>query len=332
MSTEVQSDLPGEVRRLALAIAGCKEVATASRDRRHGCHRIVLAQEHLGTEFRQSPEPWVGNLSRAKVLFVASNPSISEAPETGEDYPMVSFNTADFSHNAWPEERIASFHTQRFSQSLPRPFVNLRAQYLCKDDKYRGSDKAQPGKDSQRYWKSALRESEFILQRPLDMSSDICLTEVVHCKTKSETDRNGQSVGLEEALPTCSKKYLDQILLLSSALLIVVVGSIARDTVLGMGDWNPPSQSRWEVEHRSFGRLPKHKGDAAAHLGIAHIGPSPRIVCAMRHLSNGFGCGSFIGALGEEGANRLSTLVSKIDLGDEPVPTSKWDLLRKLHL
>lgn len=319
-------------RHLALSIAACDQVEPACSDISHECHKIVKAQEYLGTEFRQSPEPWAGDLQRAKVLFIASNPSISEAPDTGEDYPLVSFESADPSHQDWSEERIADFHTKRFDQSLPRPFVNPKAQFLCKDGHYRGSDKSQPGKGSQTYWRNALKETAFVLRRPIEMSSDLCLTEVVHCKTKSETDRANKPVGLEEALQTCAGKYLDKILLLSSPIIIVVTGKISRSAVLSSHTWRPRSHIRWDIDHERFGQLPRFKGVAGAHLGVAQVGSSHVIVCAMRHLSNGYGCGSFIGALGEVAATRLSILVAEIEAGHENVPDSRERLLSKLGL
>lgn len=321
-----------KARRLALSIATCDQVEKACTDTSHECHKIVRAQEYLGTEFRQSPEPWAGDLERAKVIFIASNPSISEAPDTGEDYPLVSFDSADPSHRDWPEDRIADFHARRFDQSLPRPFVNPKAQFLCKDGHYRGSDIAQPGKGSQTYWRNAFKETAFILRRSVDISSDVCLTEVVHCKTKAETDRDNRPVGLKEALPMCAGRYMGKILDLSSPILLVVTGAVARSAVLNPDLWRPDSRIRWDLDPERFGQLPRFKGVGEAHLGIAHVGSKRVLVCAMRHMSNGYGCGSFTGALGEDVATGLSTLVSEIEAGREIVPDSREQLLTKLGL
>lgn len=336
-SIKEQVDMGGvepvdQVRKLALSIARCDQVEKACSDRSHDCHKIVRAQEYLGKEYRQSPEPWAGDLLRAKVLFVASNPSISEAPITGEDYPLVSFENADSSHPDWPEERIADFHARRFDQRLSQPFVNHNAQFLCKDGHYRGSDKSQPGKGSQTYWRNALKETAFILRRPIDISSDVCLTEVVHCKTKSETNQDNKPVGLNEALPTCAGKYLDQILQLASPIVIVISGKVARSAVLAPETWRPASQTGWDVDHARFGQLPKFKGVGNAHIGIARFGSHRAIVCAMRHLSNGYGCGSFAGALGEDAANRLAILVDEIEAGRDEVPNSRAGLLSRLGM
>jgi len=321
-----------QARKLALSIAKCDQVTKACEDSSHNCHKIVRAQEYLGKEYRQSPEPWAGDLLRAKVLFVASNPSISEASLTGEDYPLVSFENADSSHPEWTDERITDFHSRRFDQSLSRPFVNPKAQYLCKDGHYRGSDKSQPAKGSQTYWRNAFKETASILRRPIDLSSDVCLTEVVHCKTKSERNHDNKPVGLNEALPKCAGKFLEPILLLASPIVIVISGKVARSAVLSLETWSRTPQTSWDVDHSRFGQLPKFKGVGDAHLGIARFGSRRAIVCAMRHLSNGYGCGSFTGALGDYVADRLAILVGEIESGRDEVPSSRADLLSRLGL
>jgi hypothetical protein len=321
-----------EIRKLALSIASCDQIARATDSNSHSCAKIVAAQEYLGKEFRQSPEPWAGNLAEARVLFVASNPSISEAQLTGEDYPIVGFHDSDVVHPDWHEQRIADFHLNRFDQDRERPHVTPGAQFLCRDGAYRGSDQSAPGKGSQTYWRNAFKEASYVLRRTIDLSNDVCLTEVVHCKTKSETGKDNKPVGLIEALPTCAGKYLDKILLNSAASLIVISGKIARTAVVQPEQWTPPSQITWELDRSRFGQLPKFKGSPSAHLGIATINGRHAVVCAMRHLSNGYGCGSFIGALGANGAERLAELIGNVDRGIETVPTSRVGLLRRLGL
>ena len=45
-----------KVEELALSIATCIEIKTACHDKSHPCNLVVMDQEALGTEFRQSPE------------------------------------------------------------------------------------------------------------------------------------------------------------------------------------------------------------------------------------------------------------------------------------
>jgi hypothetical protein len=54
---------------------------------------------------------------------------------------------------------------------------------------------------------------------------DFALTEVVHCKSRNE-------VGVKEAQEFCSKRYLDQILSVSAAKVLVVFGQSAKEAVV----------------------------------------------------------------------------------------------------
>lgn len=331
MKAEPVSKVSDSVRLLAKSIASCSEISNAVSDGTHPCAKIVSAQRHLGTEFRQSPEPWAGDLEHARVLFIASNPSISEAVN-GENYPKVAYSTAEPAHPDWNAGEIVDFHTLRFDQSRERPFVTPGSQFLCTDGNYRGSDRSKPGKGSQTYWRNAFKEAAFILGRHVDISQDVCLTEVVHCKSKKETDKNGQPIGLEEALPTCVGRYLARILSLSDAVVVVIVGKVARLALGIQPTESDTSQVRWDIDRDKFGQLPKFKGDAAAHIGVLHTSREPKILCAMRHLSNGYGCGSFTGALGAESANRLALLVQSVEGGVSVVPDNRDDLLKQLGL
>ena len=321
-----------KTKELSLSIASCKEIKEACSSSTSPCHKVVTSQEYLGLDFRQSPEPWAGNLANAKVLFVSSNPSISEAVLNGEDYPKVDYSTASSSHPEWSIERLADFHVNRFDQTREQPFVNHLAQFLSLDGNYRGSDKSQPGKGSQTFWRNAIRESKYLLGKEIDLSNDLCLTEVVHCKTKAERDKSGSPVGLEEAQWTCAGNYLDQILELSRSIIVVATGKVARETFTNPTRWNPQSRWKWDLNNERFGQFPRYKGVASAHLGVVQIDGRSKIVCAMRHLSNGYGCGSFQGALGTETAEELSVLIQNISENIEDSPTSRNELLHRLSL
>jgi hypothetical protein len=321
-----------EIEQLALDIARCSELSTAVIDAKHPCHKIVSAQSYLGTTYRQSPEPWAGDLVSAPVLFIASNPSISESEDVGELYPRTDYATSRTNHPEWSEDNVVDFHINRFDQVRVRPFVTSKAQYLSRDGNYRGSDSSAPGKGSQTYWRNAIKEAKFILGREIDLGHDLCLTEVVHCKTRNEKDKSNKPVGLEEALFSCAGKYLERIVTLSEANMFVISGKVARTAVTTPAKWQPKSQIEWDLDVDRFGQLPKFRGIPSAHLGIASIAGSPRIVCAMRHLSNGYGCGTFEGALGIEGAQALAGLMQSIQAGTETVPKTRVELLKRLGL
>lgn len=67
-------------------ITHCPEVdAVWQGEAGHPCRKIVLTQSTSSEEF-QVPEPWAGHLSQAPLLFISSNPSISD----DEPYPRWS--------------------------------------------------------------------------------------------------------------------------------------------------------------------------------------------------------------------------------------------------
>jgi hypothetical protein len=318
-----------EIEQLALDIARCSDLSVAVTDAKHPCHIIVSTQKHLGTTYRQSPEPWAGDLEKAPVLFLASNPSISELEDIGEVYPRTDYATSQIAHPEWSEERVVEFHTKRFDQTREKPFATSKAQYLSMDDNYRGSDKDGPGKGIQRYWFYAMKESRFVLGREIDISQDICLTEVVHCKTKKENDGAGKSAGIYEAQVACAERFLDRILNQSGAILVVVNGEVAWNAARNSDNWN--SQSTWDIDSSRFGQLPKFR-DPSAHLGIVTADGRPRIVYAIRHVSNGHGFNNAKLALGEKTAQDLAQLVQSILAGTESVPTTRLELLKRLGL
>ena len=76
-----------DAKQLLLEIAHC-EVARRHCEvtrERGPCSAIVASQEASSWESFQAPEPWSGDLVRAPILFLSSNPSISttEAFQTG---------------------------------------------------------------------------------------------------------------------------------------------------------------------------------------------------------------------------------------------------------
>ncbi len=326
---------PDQVRKLALTIATCPEIESACQSTEHDCHKIVTTQKYLGTQHRQAPEPWAGNLLAAPILFLASNPSISENHGVGENYPLTDFATGQLTHPDWDADRVADFHVNRFDQNREKPYVIPEARFLCKDGEYRGSNKSQPGKGSQTYWRKAFSETEFLLGRKIDINDDVCLTEVVHCKSKKETDRDNKPVGLQQAAIKCASNYLNQILKLSPAVVVVASGAFARDTLKSAELWNPDGKICIDVDREKFGVFPKSnkvKRDPAAHIGVININEMSRIVIAVRHLSNGFGADTFAGALGPGVAARLAAFVQAVISGEKQVPKTREELLDLLGL
>ena len=310
-----------KVEKLALSIATCNEIKTACDDENHPCHRVVIDQKEFGIEFRQSPEPWAGNLEKAKLLFVSSNPSISSEDITGENFPKIQFDSAEATHPEWPTEKIIDFHVNRFDQNRDKPYVRAKpmAQYLCRDGEYRGKDGFKPGQQNQKFWTDVFNLAKFIYNAEIDISNDVCLTEVVHCKSRSEDNF------VKPAMPRCSGNYLERTLALSGSKLVICYGAAARDYFVE----SEVKDIEVEIDLRNFGFFSK-SGPGLNHLGILTCNGQKKIFCALKH-SNGRGGGkTFESALGKELANSFATLYQAIVKGAEPVPESREALLKRL--
>jgi hypothetical protein len=203
--TPVRLDV-ANARSLALGIARCPLLALAAEQPQHPCHDVVAVQP-VAPPARQVPEAWAGALLTARIVFVSSNPSISvakpgSAPLTSEAYPT----------GASSDDTIAEFLLQRFDPTVkPKPFV-VDDKHLQLDGEY--------AKVKTRFWTSIRARATELLEYAADPNADYVLTEVVHCKSKGEE-------GVAKASPTCAERYLDRIMKLTPATVLVVVGSKA---------------------------------------------------------------------------------------------------------
>ena len=201
---------------LLLEIARCPVLAGVLDDRadvpRHPCAPVALTQwDGLSPEDRrkrwrrvhQVPEPWVGHLREAPLLFVSSNPSrsgdISENPD--DPAPGLTWNDSD--------ETLV----ERYEEAFDKFIV----------DGIRHSTGTKPV----HHWKEVRgRARELMGGRNPKPGLDYVLTEVVHCKSWSEE-------GVEEALETCSKLYLKRTILASGARVVIFLGRYAERAALG---------------------------------------------------------------------------------------------------
>ena len=188
---------------LLLEIAHCqiaKDIRSGSL-RDHCCRTIVKSQTGLAF---QLPEPWAGQIEHAPILFISSNPSFDEE----EEFPSDSVKD-------WPEARVVDFFKNRFTS--PAGWVkNLGV--LHRDGTY--SRWVQ-------FWASARARTCELLRKNKDaveLGRDFALTEIVHCKSRGE-------VGVREARAFCPKRYLDRVLFVSGAKILVVFGSKAQGAI-----------------------------------------------------------------------------------------------------
>lgn len=181
-------------------IVGCPVVRLCREGGASTCSTIVNAQ-HDAIGY-QPPEPWSGRIESAPILFLSSNPSIDESGQ--EEYP----------EDDWTPEKSRAFFRFRFGGGPDgsNPIVNGVRPPL-KDGGVGGSVA---------FWGAVKRHAHDILDREPLPGVDYALSEVVHCKSRSE-------VGVKNALDECTGRYLDRVLGLSPAPLLIVLGTLARE-------------------------------------------------------------------------------------------------------
>lgn len=214
--------LTAEERALIIKVARCELILRADREDGHPCHAVVGSQGGTDEDDRQVPEAWAGNLHGSRLVFLSSNPSISE-PVSGQ--PLDS--AEDYPRSASTDHTIIEFQGLRFDRTLPAPFVK-NGRYLQQNGHY--------AQKPVRFWTSVQRRAEELLAPTADPSVNYVMTEVVHCKSKNE-------VGVSQAAETCAKRYLNDILALTNAPIVAVVGKKSHDCLnnaLGLGLPEPP--------------------------------------------------------------------------------------------
>jgi hypothetical protein len=172
----------------------------------HPCAKIALYQWHLipgarrlahWREAHQLPEPWVGHLDVAKVLFVSSNPSIR-----GTISAEAVGKAARADGVTWDDD----------DAEIIRRFESAYEEFIRDGTRWVG------GTSTVRYWSSIkARAKELLPSRTVRPGIDYALTEAVRCKSPNE-------YGMLEALNTCSSRYLMRTLELSGARIIVGIG------------------------------------------------------------------------------------------------------------
>jgi hypothetical protein len=211
------SDLTGNDEQvdLLLKIARCPIADRClNGDVDHSCAKIVRSQGVNSASQFQSPEPWSGQLNRAPILFLSSNPSIG--PATFDQYPR----------STWEDESITEYFEYRFGGKPLSPVEQ-------------GIYHASPGTTKARrgipFWIQVRARAAELLGKTTNQvvaGTDYALTEVVRCKSKDE-------YGVAESLPTCVGEYLEPTLAASVASVIVVLGSPAKRAICNRYDLAP---------------------------------------------------------------------------------------------
>lgn len=158
------------------------------------CETIIKSQKCEKYENFQLPEPWNGDLENCKILFLSSNPSFNP----NDEYPLGNWNKSD----------VSDFFINRFSPD--RNFVRNELYTLQNDGEY--------SKNWIRFWAAVRSIARVILDTKSAISGqDYVMTEIVHCKSTNE-------IGVQEAMETCANKYLDKILKITKAKIVICLG------------------------------------------------------------------------------------------------------------
>ncbi|MDE2939095.1 MAG: hypothetical protein OXR67_09300 [Chloroflexota bacterium] len=199
-----------ERNQLLLAINRCPEVSRARSTPNHPCSQIVGSQQAGAF---QSPEPWRGHIETAPILFISSNPSISGE----ETFPPIN----------WTDKEVVAHYQGCFDKGVPGPYqIDAKA-----------FNRVQ-------FWREVRGRATEILGRVAVQGADFALTELVHCKSKSE-------YGVTEALPLCTRKWLEPVLEQSCAKVLVVLGKHAETACSGL--WSLDSSRKVHLNVQLFG-------------------------------------------------------------------------------
>jgi hypothetical protein len=177
-------------------IVRCDEIAKAGPGSGHDCEEIVSVQHCLGGgESYQVPEPWRGDIRRAPLLFVSSNPSI----ELLDDAP-------------WSHQKIEEITNYYSRHSISDRFPKARLRY--------GDEASGPVP----FWRSVNEIAKELYGTDVVAGRDFAITEVVHCKSRKE-------YGVKYAKKTCADKFLADVLDYSGAVVVVTLGPFAEEAL-----------------------------------------------------------------------------------------------------
>lgn len=185
------------MKKLLEKISTCENIKKCLEgDTSNPCYKIINNQEK---ENFQLPEPWNGDLEKAPVIILGSNPSINE----NEMYPDSSWNT---------DEKF-QFHSERFSGKW------------TKDQKYVMLKDGSYDTKAVRFWSSVKnRVKEIYTKDKILLGDDLCMIEIVKCKSRKEFE-------VKECMFECSERYMNEILQFSNAEVILCLGKIAETFV-----------------------------------------------------------------------------------------------------
>jgi hypothetical protein len=170
------------VREVFDSIAYCKNVVLCQHgDESHPCAKIVHSQHVRDGDF-QLPEPWRGQIDKARILFLGSNPSIGHDRYALQSSPET---------QVWESQHLA--------------FGGGSRAYIIGGTKTTKPDGSTDR--NVRYW-SCIRARAHELMPKAIPGQDYAISEVVHCKSTEEE-------GVREAAQTCYDMHMTVVFLRS---------------------------------------------------------------------------------------------------------------------
>ena len=244
------------IEELAKQVSRCPNFVEVVNGGANSCEEVINSQikEHSPNPISvvekrkvfHTPEPWAGNLTTAKIMFLSSNPSI----DPNEIFPNLS----------WSETEALDFSLNRFSNDPNRKYGATEGSNIKDFDRTILTTGISPKRV--RTWRDLRNRAAVLLEKEPEQTSatsDYVMTEVVHCKSKKE-------VGVSSALSTCVSKWFEPMLTLSAAKLIIVSGDragVAVKTALSKlskgevelgefwGSWKrkPKAMGKWPISY-----------------------------------------------------------------------------------
>ena len=196
------SHLSGSSRELAVEIMRCPILAECLGEGgyRLACYDVALGS---GGPHRSNwvPDPWVGHLTEAPLLFVSS--STAGGWDASGDQSGPNADSED--------EALLDCEDGAFDEGQPSGIA---------EGVYPLDGQGRRGK-AVRYWEWALARAAEVLPEPVIPGKGYALTEVVHCSSTGEPQ-------VWSALRTCATRYLERVLAASPAQVVVLVGVVAQ--------------------------------------------------------------------------------------------------------
>jgi len=177
----------------------CPNIEQYFNKKDNDCSVIIGSQPTDQKKLFQIPEPFCGEIDKAKILIIGSNPHVDM--EQKELFPT-------YDTTKWDENSIIEYFYKRFEKNFKKGTHKIMKDGSYKNVKYLSSIKGR------------VKEIFDLINKEFIPGTDYCLTEIVHCRSNGEK-------GVGKAVVAC-EKYLKEIVKLSPASLIIIVGNTAK--------------------------------------------------------------------------------------------------------